>query len=106
MFISLKRYKKVMKSYGETVEANGRILDLAQEVNNDNAKLIEICKQLLDENKALRAENVKLKQTKVNITQRELEEINRQKNELLFDSELSVNYESTKNDMQRKDEGK
>lgn len=63
MFISLKRYKKLMKSYGETVESNRRILDLAEGIHKDNAELLEICKQLLDENKALRVE-IKLKEGK------------------------------------------
>ena len=88
------------------------MLELAEGVHKDNGRLLELCKKLLDENKALKAENVKLKSTKVNIAQRELEEINRQKNELLFDNigkqykevrETSANHESSK---QRKEEGK
>lgn len=83
MFISKEKYDEIIDSYREM---NGRMFELAEDVHKDNGRLLELCKELLDENKALRAENVKLKQTKVNITQRELEEINRQKNELLFDN--------------------
>lgn len=53
MFLSLKRCQKINKSHREALELNGRMLALAEEIHKDNKTLLDLCKQLLDENKAL-----------------------------------------------------
>ena len=84
MFVSLKRYKEMKKSYAKAVEIGTRANDLVKEVYNSNGRLITLCKQLLDENKSLRAEIERLKGDEIGV------DIERFKGD-----EIGVEYEVT-----------